>query len=137
VTTEAPRCPACRGTLTAKRVGAVDVESCTRCSAAWFPASALESLIKVLDGRRTPSGLHFHEDGLGRGSPTTYRCPTDGTVLGAAYWGDAQLARCNDCGGIWITEYMLGTIRAHLAAAPRADPEDALTLIDVLDLFSP
>ena len=126
-------CPACRGPLTTKCVGAVDVETCAGCRAAWFPPSALENLIKLLDGRRTPSGLLFHEDKLGRGPPTTHRCPTDGTLLGAAYWGDAHLDRCDVCGGIWITAYMLDTIREHLATAPK--PGDSLTLVEVLLLF--
>ena len=131
--TDTRLCPTCRGPLTTKRMGAAEVETCTRCRAAWFPPSGLANLIELLDGRSTPSGLLFHEDKLGRGPPTTHQCPTDGSLLGAAYWGDAHLARCDACGGIWITAHMLDTIREHLATAPK--PGDPLTLVDLVALF--
>jgi hypothetical protein len=81
-------------------------------------------------GRRPPSGLRFREERLGHGTtPTAYRCPTDDTLLHIAYWGDAVLAKCARCGGLWITAAMLDSIREHLSTAPNADTEGWLEVV--------
>jgi Zn-finger nucleic acid-binding protein len=128
-------CPTCRIPLTTNRVGSFEIETCAGCRAYWLPLSALERTVEALEGSRTPSGLRFQEEHLGTGPPTTARCPNDGSVLRAAYWGDARMARCDACGGIWVAAYMLRTIRAHLAAAPKTDADYRWTeLLDMLPL---
>jgi Zn-finger nucleic acid-binding protein len=136
VAIDARLCPTCRGPLTAKRVGPVEVETCTDCRALWLPPSVLERTVEVLDDTRTPGGLRFHEARLGTGPTIDARCPGDGTALRAAYWGDARLARCDACGGIWITNHMLATIRDQLTTAPETDSAlwRWIQLLDMLPL---
>ncbi|MCA9773237.1 MAG: zf-TFIIB domain-containing protein [Myxococcales bacterium] len=111
------RCPACRGMLKTRRVGAIDVDVCDGgCGGVWFDRFELREVderhehagVALLDIRRDPAA-HVDMD-------AKRRCPRcdDHVPLMRHFFSvkrTVEVDTCPGCAGVWLDAHELGAIR--------------------------
>lgn len=98
-------CPRCRGDLTTRQVGQVEIDVCEACGGHWYDAGELERIRQLAPPER-PRGLPDPKPPRWvDGAAEDVQCPRCRETLAAeryAYSSDLVIDRCQACQGVWI-----------------------------------
>lgn len=103
----------------ATRIGAVDVDFCSRCQGLWLDAGELPALVPGAGGRLAAAAATH---------ATPYPCPRCGAALAERTAGDVTVDACEGCGGVFLDDGELQRLRLGGPGAPALTPARPETL---------
>lgn len=122
-----PNCPECLTLMDPLRHAGVTVDRCRNCAGIWLMGGQLQRILRRGDRARTAEWLRPNER---RDDAGMLRCPDCEATLVACdiAFTDVEVARCEQCDGIWLDEAALARLEViRDGEAARADIERETT----------
>jgi Zn-finger nucleic acid-binding protein len=111
------KCPTCTTPLTHRSLARQEVDLCPACGGLWADAGELAALIRG----RSPGTGELTESEAPPFDPNCPRCSGRLAPFEYAHDSGVTIAKCNNCGGLWLSAAQLDQLARYRASNPAVD----------------